>query len=388
MSISRITAIAIPMRSTAPRRPFPHEPADEAALLITCLRGLPYLVPEDLDWRVLLGLARENGVLLLLQQSLLAAGADIPEFFQEAARECRAFAEWLADELEVLLRDLWDLRIEVSPLKGPALSLALYGDVAMRTSNDLDLLVRRRDFLRCEVLLLERGFVALGPVSEHDRRFVRNKLLVELHFELASPRDFPFDIDNIWSRSRPSEFRGHLVRVMSDIDLVLYLCSHGLKHGFSRLIWIMDLARALQGWPPGAYEDLMRQARRQGLQPYLLLGCEVVRTMFPQRVPEAIDAATTASPRAVECACRAAERLFSENREVVVNDYRGLYLQAEPNALKRWRYRFRYLMPTSSDNQWARNHRIGSGLMIVVRPFRLLRKYGLRRALRIAFPKG
>jgi Uncharacterised nucleotidyltransferase len=390
MSTSRTPAPAIPMRSTFPRRQCAHEPADEAALLITCLRGLPYLVPEDMDWKALLDLARENGVLLIVQQSLFAMGADIPDFFQEAAWECRAFAEWLADELEGLLRDLQDLRVEVLPLKGPALSLALYGDVALRSSNDLDLLVRRGDFPRCEALLLDRGFTALGLKSEHDRRFVRGELLVELHFELASPRDFPFDIDSIWSRSLPGDFRGHPVRAMSGADLVLYLCSHGLKHGFSRLIWIMDVARALRGWPRSAYEDWMRQAQRQCLLPCLLIGCEVVRTMFPQRMPEAMDAAAAiaASPKAVVCARRAVARLFSENREVVVNDYRGLYLQAEPNAFKRWRYRFRYLRPTSSDNQWARSHRIGSGLMIVLRPFRLLRKYGLRRALRIAFPNG
>jgi len=248
--------------------------------------------------------------------------------------------------------------------------------------------VRRDDFPRCEALLLDRGFAALGPLSEHDRRFVRNELLVELHFELASPRDFPFDIDGIWSRSRPCNFRGQPVRAMSDIDLVLYLCAHGLKHGFSRLIWIMDVAAALRGWRRSACEELMRQARRQGLQPCRLIGCEVVRAMFPQQLPEAMAALIAASPNAAGRARRAAERLFAENREVVVNDCRGLYLQAEPNVLRRWRYRLRYFTPTYSDGQWARRHRIGSGLMIVIRPFRLLRKYGLRRALRIAFPRG
>jgi hypothetical protein len=388
MPALRTSAAAIPMRSTVPPGQRAHEPAGEAALLITCLRGLPYLVPEDMDWQVLLDLARENGVLLLVHQSLLAMNADIPAFFCDAARECRVFAEWLADELEGLLHDFREMRVDVLPLKGPALALALYGDVALRSSNDLDLLVRRDDFPRCEALLLDRGFLALGPMSEHDRRFVRNGLLVELHFELASPRDFPFDVDGIWRRSRPNDFRGLSVRAMSDADLALFLCSHGLKHGFSRLIWILDVARALRGWQHSAYKQMVRQARRQGLEPCLLIGCEVVRAMFPQHLPEAMDAATAASPEAVRRARRAAARLFSESLEVVTNDHRGFYLQAEPNTLKRWRYRFRYLMPTYSDDLWARRHRINSGLMIFVRPFRLLQKYGLWGAWRIVFPEG
>jgi hypothetical protein len=314
--------------------------------------------------------------------------ADMPSFFRDAASECQISAERLANELEGLLHDFRDLGVEVLPLKGPALALALYGAETLRPSNDLDLLVRRDDFLHSEALLLDRGFIALGEIGDHDRRFVRNALLVELHFELVSPRDFPMDVDRVWNRSHLTDFRGHPVRAMSDADLVLYLCLHGLKHGFSRLIWIMDVARALRGWQSNAYEELGQQARREGLEPYLLIGCEVVRAMFPQQIPEAMDVAIGPSPKAVTRARRAVERLFSENREVVINDCRGLYLQAELNAVKRWRYRLRYLTPSYSDYLWARRHRIQPGFMIVFRPFRLLHSYGLRRAWRLVFPGG
>ena len=387
MSALRTSAIAIQAGSMAAPRRCSDEPADEAALLITCLRGLPCIVPEDMNWELLLDLARENGVLLLLQQSLLAMGADVPDFFRDAAGECLAAAEQLAGELECLLRDFQELHVEVLPFKGPALALALYGDTALRSSNDLDLLVRHDDFPRCEAWLLDRGFISLGPASDHDRRFVRDGLLVELHFELAAQRDFPLDVDDIWRRSRPADFRGQPVRVMSDLDLALYLCAHGLKHGFSRLIWILDVARAFHGWHRSTYEEMMRQARRQGLEPHLLIGCEVVRSMFPQQLPEALDAVIATSPKAAARARHTAARLYSENLEVVINDFRGFYLQAEPGAFRRWRYRFGYFAPTYTDFLWARRHRIDPGLMVIIRPFRLLHKYGLGRVWRIVFPK-
>jgi len=359
---------------------------NEAALLITCLRGLPIYVPSDTDWRALQRLAEENGVLLLAYQQLLALGADMPGHFRDAARESRAAAESLGAELEVLLQDFGEHGIEVFPIKGPALALALYNDAALRQSNDLDLLVRRDDFPTAEALLFHRGFVALGPAGEHDRRFLRGGLLVELHFALASPRFFPFNIDGIWSRSQRADFHGKPARAMSKNDLVLFLCAHGLKHGFSRLIWILDLSRALEGWEPGDYQDLMRQARRQGLHPWLLVGCEVVRTMFPQQFPNALDAATNASPVALQRARCTAARLFSEDLEVTVNDYRGFYLQAEPNPLKRWRYRLRYFAPTYTDYLWARRHRINPGLMVILRPLRLMKRYGLSRVWQVIFP--
>ncbi len=368
------------LRQSAP------EPTGEVVLLITCLHGPLFVVPHDTNWEILLGLANANGVLPLVYQSLHAIGTDMPDFFRDAALECAASARQLATDLEVLLDGLGEQGIEVLPLKGPALALALYGDATLRSSDDLDLLVRRDDFPRAEAFLLRQGFLALGALSEHDRRFLRGDLLVELHFELASPRYFPFRIDGIWSRSRPVDFRGRPARAMSKEDLVLYLCCHGLKHGFSRLIWILDVARALRGWQHRDYESLMLLAQRQDLEPWLLIGCEVVRAMFPQQLPEAMDAVIASSPKAAQRARYAVARLFSEDTQVVVNDYRSLYLQAEPSTLKQWRYRLRYLAPTYTDYQWARRHRINPGLMVIARPFRLLQKYGLGRVWRVLFP--
>jgi len=50
---------------------------------------------------------------------------------------------------------------------------------------------------------------------------------------------------------------------MSDDDLVLYLVFHGLKHGFSRLIWILDVAMALKGLRNCSFGELMRRAQLQ-----------------------------------------------------------------------------------------------------------------------------
>lgn len=385
----RIEMLALENSSIVSPNPPPRNnspAAGEAALLITCLRGLPFCVPPDTDWRALLELAKQNGVLLLLFERLHAVDVDMPSFFQEAARESRAVTEWLSTELEVLLQSLADRGIEVLPLKGPALALALYGDEALRQSNDIDLLVRRDDFPRAEALLLHQGFSALGAASEHDRRFLRGDLLVELHFELISMQFFPLDADGVWGRSQRTDFRGKPARSMFKNDLVLFLCAHGLKHGFSRLIWILDLSHALQGWEYRDYQDLLRQANRQGLQPWLLIGCEVVRTMFPQQLPVDLDAVTATSPAALERANLAAARLFSEYIEITVNDFRRYYLQAEPNPFKRWHYRLQYLAVTETDRRWACRHHIHPRLMVVLRPFRLLEKYGPRKVLRILFP--
>jgi Uncharacterised nucleotidyltransferase len=358
---------------------------NEATLLVTSLRGLPFDIPHDTDWHALLGMARENGVLQLVHQSVLEMGAEVPAFFNAAAEESKGSAEKLASELEGLLHSFAERGIDVLPLKGPALALRLYGNAALRTCKDLDLLVHRDDYPRAEGLLLDRGFAA-GAINESERQFCRDGILVELHFDITSPGIFQFDLDGIWSRSSREHFRGQPMHVMSDDDLVLFLCSHGLSHGFSRLIWILDVAQALDGLEPHGCRQLMQYAQREGLKPWLLIGCEVVRAMFPQLLPPEMDAAIAESPKEAKRALRAAARLFAEGLGGVTKTYGRSYLESGHGAIKRWRYRLSYFAPTAEDYRWAERHGIYRRFMPILRPFRLLRKYGLLRAWRITFP--
>jgi Uncharacterised nucleotidyltransferase len=379
---------AIEIQSASPEALRQKRPAApyEAALLITCLRGLACIVPDDTDWDELLRLALKHGVLPLIYQSLFEQGAKMPAFFIGAAQQNRIAARKLASELEGLLGDFAEQGIEVLPLKGPAMAEALYGDVALRPSVDLDLLVRRRDYRRAEALLSDKEFTSC-PVGDYNRKFRRGGLSVELHFKLASPQFCSFDVEPIWARCHRDAFRARPIRVMDAEDLVLYLCVHGLKHGFARLIWIKDLALALNRIEHQAYAGLMERARREGLEPWLLIGLEVVREMFPQQLQEAIDAAIDAtSPRATTRARRAAKRLFAEGLKVSLKDHREFYLQAEPSAYHRWRYRLRYFTLTGTDYEWANRNHVPRGLMLLVRPFRVIRKYGPARIWQIIFP--
>jgi hypothetical protein len=364
-----------------------HQAANEAALLISCLRGQPFTVLQDLGWQVLLELAEAHGVLLLLDQAFRERHVHTPDFFATAVRKHLDVVARFAAELEELLKQLAKEGIEVLPLKGPVLAEALYGNVTMRSCDDLDLLVRREDFPRAGQLLLDLGLAARTAGDDYHRKFLREGVLVELHYGVASPRSFPFDLDGVWDRARSEQFRDQPMRVMSDGDLVLFLCLHGLKHGFSRLIWISDLARALESVRNDGAQELAKHAQRQGLEQALLIGCQIVREVLPQQLPSEMEALLAESPQAAERAQHAVKRLFSEGTGAN-NDPEiwGLYLQTEGSARQRWRRRLSFLMPTAGDYAWADRHRIYRGLMPAIRPFRLLHKYGASRAWRILFP--
>lgn len=84
-------------------------------------------------------------------------------------------------------------------LKGSVLC-KIYPDVSLRTRGDIDVVVKTNDFIKAETLLLNNGFVKIEQESLHHIEFIKNNLMVELHFQLFddfSSNDFfknPFNL--------------------------------------------------------------------------------------------------------------------------------------------------------------------------------------------------
>lgn len=357
----------------------------EAALLVAILRGDAPEITDGIDWNKLCDLATKNGVLAFVHDFLLEAGQEIPLSFMQAAKERRTHSARCADALRALLVEFEKREVDILPLKGPALSLKLYGDATLRQSNDLDLLVRGKDFARAEALLTESGYRPHGTRNEYHRAFLRDGLVVELHFRLSTSRNMPLNVEQMWRRVEKTEFLGAPASAMRREDLALYLCFHGLKHEFSRLIWILDIAQALRGWSSEEYKSLLELARRQDLEQWLLIAFEMARTMLPRHLPEELEAVISSSPL-FESAQRTAAEIFSGKQVTAITDYRRFYLQTGRNRLKRWRYRFSLFTLTPADYAWAGRHKIDARLAIAFRPLRLLRKYGVSGIYRMLFP--
>ncbi len=363
------------------------ETLPEAELLILCLRGSPFSVPVSVDWLALLRLAEKHGVLPLMNQALIANGAEVPAFFLRAVEKSRAATMLLAVELEHLLAKFAQHKIEVIPLKGPLLAEALYGDITMRPFADLDLLVRPDDFSRAELLLMDNDWVARSAVDDYHRGFLRDGMLVELHFGVASPQSFPFDLQGTWDRSTASTFRTQPIRVMTESDRALHLCLHGLKHGFGKLLWVADLKRALTLAAKRNPREFVNQAKEQGLEQILHISCAMVLEVFPQRLPAGLIAVLAESPEAAASAHANLKRfLVGSATDTNSPALWSFSLQVQAYPLQRWARRWKALVPTSQDDRWAEAHRVPRELMPLLRPFRLLAKYGPRRAWQTMFP--
>ena len=210
------------------------------------------------DWSLAARQASVHGLLPWLARALSSAGitddARAPVIAAAATNAARTLGQVRRlGELSALLERAG---VPTLPYKGPALSLQLYGDVALRQSVDLDLLVPFDRYGAARAALVRHGLLPRGGHSERQERtlfawlghapFGRGADFVELHWRLADRR-FPFalDAERALSRARPVTIGGRALPLMADDDLAVTLAMHGARHLYERLEWMAGVTRLL-----------------------------------------------------------------------------------------------------------------------------------------------
>lgn len=122
--------------------------------------------------------------------------------------------------------------IDYLPLKGSVIR-SLYPTPWMRTSSDIDVLVRREDLTRAETILMTELEYERDSRSSHDVVLVApSGVHVELHFDLVEDARLPSAaaiLRSIFERAEP-ERKGLHRYVMRDEDFYFYHIAHMAKH--------------------------------------------------------------------------------------------------------------------------------------------------------------
>jgi hypothetical protein len=309
----------------------------EQELLVACARlelspalraRIRTLIETPIRWGPLLDAAERHGVTPLVHTHLrsLAPDGAIPAGARLALFGAfhRGTSQSLRQERE--LRTLLDrfsaAGVAVIVLKGPDLAERVYGDLQLRWSADLDLLIRRDDVDGARALLLAAGYrVAPTILSE---RFARRHhfnlpferadgiaTLVELHWALTDRFTAgTWDLAGLWTRAREVTLAGRPALVLADEDLVTHLAVHADVHGYlnralvstgidlrvlfhplsgNRLVWFTDLSEFLAArggaldWP-----SLVARARAAGVGEAVATTLALVNALFGPVVPSAV----------------------------------------------------------------------------------------------------
>jgi len=244
-------------------------PEDELCLLLA--RGeLPAeareralaLLGGPLEWPRLFVRAKRYGIFPLVYAGLNTPGfPGVPDSIHaEWTKVFRLNAiqnELLSKELARVLRVLGEAGIPVAPLKGTVLAESLYGDAALRTCADIDVLVPQRNAVEAFHAVVSSGYQPeitlprlLDLVARYGKHFVLTRYdplrayTLELHSGLYWGGQLERELlEKIWMDAGRKSFYGVPAFALSAEWEFLYLAVHAAQHAWLSLTWYVDLDR-------------------------------------------------------------------------------------------------------------------------------------------------
>ncbi len=295
-----------------------HQPCDEIDLILACVREsihtahrgtIEDILRKELNWDSLYRQAEKFGLIPIVYFTLHKISPEqVP-----GPILCRMKEIYLGSMTRSMIqtRDLLQIiqccrehEIPVIPYKGVVLSQQIYGDIGLRISSDIDIIVRRQDVVRTKALLLSQGYTtSLSLTPAQDEKFLKVhsehhfghscKTMVDIHWQFISGYYLdPFEEDRIWSGLKGVFLEGQDIATLSTEMLIISLCIHGAKHQWKNTDMICDLAGVIASGKDINWELVFSTAREKRIERILFLGlwlAEVVmKTEFPQGVSDAI----------------------------------------------------------------------------------------------------
>lgn len=220
--------------------------------------------------------ARRWGVVALVHAAALDRGWD--ELVDRLGRQYRRQAMRSMGLVQALTQiDERARTTGVQPVvvKGPVLSQQLYGDPSARRCIDLDLVVDADELCALIDVLDELGYAPYDDIG-HWVEALRAGHPVPIPSELTLVRDdrTMVDLHSTYRREgRPGEFAaapstttvaiaGTHVTTLAAADNLDYLLGHGHKHGWQRLMWLLDVERLIRASPNTVLDAALDAADR------------------------------------------------------------------------------------------------------------------------------
>lgn len=364
----------------------------ESQLLLCCARTAldqaqqaraRALASGELNWPDFLAAALRHGVGPLVWKSLSAACPDVVPAEIRRTLQLHYHANALRNqaavkELVELLAILETRGVAAFALKGPALAVQAYGDIALRQFSDLDLFVQSNDFAAAASMLAANGYRpdAAEQVEHHATfRHPHRVCPVELHWAFVpSCWHCNFDYPGIWRRLQPLHVEGTTVRSPATDDLLLFLCVHAAKHCWRRLEWLCGVSELVRRAEELDWDRALHQARACGMQRLLDVGLRLARDLLDVPLPRQVQDRIEADGASAALAARCRDWLLGPATEPSAKDRYLFFLSARERRQDRAAMVWRQVVDLNARDKGARL-RVPL-LRHTYRAARLLRKYG------------
>lgn len=229
-------------------------------LLLACARvrrdeaRIDSLLKEKIDWECLLKLAKVHQITPLLWHNLRRH--KIPEEIRSKLKE--AYQANLIRNLRLeaeqnkIFKLLGEHGIDFVPLKGTVFAELIYGDIALRQSSDIDVLVREKELFKAKELLLNHGFKRTGFSDEYYLKdschlvFSNGRVLLEVHWHIEPTNTAHVPSGFVWREVYPRKIGNKETKMFSSEMLLVFFVQKFNFDSFNCLKYLIDLAEIIQ----------------------------------------------------------------------------------------------------------------------------------------------
>lgn len=364
------------------------------------LRRLEDLLLRSIDWQYLVRLARYHKVSPLLYKSLgqLSRSAVPDSIMKEINLESKLRTVrnlFMTRELINVVADLQQVGITVIPFKGPVLAHAAYGDLSLRSAADLDIWVHPSRSKEVQDWLETKGFELKQSLPwECLLRNAQTKIDIDLHKHLT-PVQFPINLsfNDVANRLQSLELAGKEVKQLSPEDTLIVQCIGWCKDAWgwsAKLSQLCDIAELLRSHPNLDWEYIEQTNQKLDTHYIVSLPLSLAHDWLDSPLPSFTRTSSHTSNQQVEESSHlqrlsqyASQQFWQYGTAVNENTPARLstrdhtfYFGIRTSLAARANYTIKQVFVSTEKERALVDLPIHiPGLYIVVRLFRLLRKY-------------
>jgi len=255
---------------------------------------------NEIDWDLFLKLAFHHRLYPLLYLKLMEIEGcwiplDVLQTLSHSYKRNTFKMLHLSGEMEKLSKLFMENEIPTIVLKGPVLAKDLYGDLSRRTCGDLDIFIPINDLEKADELLVALGYekdeyiqTLLNDWKWRHHHFTYYHPImgtkIEIHWRLNPSPSIEPSFNELWERKRQSTITSYPVYILSEEDLFYFLVTHGARHGWSRLRWLVDIHQMVQkqlNWDIVRKLFKKNKCEKMGGQS-LILSSKLLHTVLPE----------------------------------------------------------------------------------------------------------
>jgi len=355
------------------------------------------LVTTNFDWNRFVQLAEMHRVLPLVYLSLSKLELQIPPEVESKLNQASLANSQaslaLTRELIRIVNIFSEQNITVMQIKGPTLAQSVYGDLALRSAGDLDIVVKAPDEKSAIAILLANTYsiplypggkvgtnVHVGHYVEsrrtgHIEAFSVDGIMLEVHRELGISY-LPFGLNNseIWDKAKPCQIFGREMYALPPVYQLLHLIHHGSKHGWYCLSWVCDINEFIRTKGDQIdWTELFRIAGRFKMLLNTQAALTLAKRILCCELSDAVQSNIN-SDQKIDLLCNMVTKMHESILEPhSYEHYQHRYrLAAMDNSTDGTSYIFRRAVtPTLADWKWLSLPKSLAGMYYLLRPIRL-----------------